>query len=86
MMDGDVEVKSRSCCGMESSVSLGFTLGCMCSPTNDIDVYKRRVEMVGCGILHSATTPEESQVVDSPWTIVMDRSGEREGVGFGDEK
>ena len=47
MMNGDVEVKSRSCCGMESSVSLGFTLGCMCSPTNDVDVYKRRVEMVG---------------------------------------
>jgi hypothetical protein len=41
---------------------------------------------MGCGILHSATTPEESQVVDSPWTVFRDRSGEREGVGFGDEK
>lgn len=39
LMDCDVEVQSRSCCGMESSVSLGFTLGCMCSPTNDVDVY-----------------------------------------------
>ena len=39
---------------------------------------------MGCGILHSATTPEESQVVDSPWTVFRDRSGEREGVGFGD--
>ena len=47
MMDGDVEVKSRSCCGMESSVSLGFTLGCMYNPINDVVVYKRRVEMVG---------------------------------------
>lgn len=27
MMDGDVEVKGRSCCGMESSVSLGSALG-----------------------------------------------------------
>lgn len=54
MMDGDVEVKSRSCCGMESSVSLGFTLGCMCSPTNDVDVYKRRVEMVGDGMWDSS--------------------------------
>lgn len=63
MMAGDVEVRGRSCCGMENSLSLGSGLVWMCSPTNDVDVYKRGVEMVGDGMWDSSGVGrfEESQ-------------------------
>ena len=57
---------------MRRSVSLGSALGYLCSPTNDVDVYMRGVEMVGDGMWDSSSVgalrriPRRCTAVESP--------------------